>query len=64
MAKQIYLDNAATTPLDEKVFLAMKPYFSEKFGNASSLHTKVQEAKLALEESRRVIEKSINSKVE
>jgi len=60
--KTIYLDNAATTPVDEKVFLAMKPYFSEKFGNASSLHQKGQEAKMALEESREIIAKSINAK--
>ena len=32
----IYMDNHATTPLDERVFNAMKPYFFEHFGNASS----------------------------
>jgi len=60
--KTIYLDNAATTPVDERVFLAMKPYFSEKYGNASSLHQKGQEAKMALEESRETIAKSIGAK--
>lgn len=39
MAKHsVYLDHAAATPLDKEVFLAMKPYFSDKFGNPSSIH--------------------------
>ena len=57
--KQIYLDNAATTPVDERVVKAMLPYFSEKFGNASSQHLIGQEAKRALEESREIIAKAI-----
>ena len=60
--KTIYLDNAATTPVDERVLKAMMPYFNEKYGNASSLHQKGQEAKMALEESREVIAKSIGAK--
>ncbi|MDP3027506.1 MAG: aminotransferase class V-fold PLP-dependent enzyme, partial [Nanoarchaeota archaeon] len=60
--KTIYLDNAATTRVDEKVVEAMLPYFSEKYGNASSQHLVGQEAKRALEESRHVIAKSINAK--
>ncbi len=50
--KRIYLDYSATTPVDARVLQAMKPYFSKKFGNASSLHRFGQEAKKALEESR------------
>jgi len=50
--KKIYLDYAATTPVDSRVFKAMLPYFSEKFGNTMSLHGFGQEAKLALEKSR------------
>ena len=61
MAQQIYLDNAATTKVDEKVLDSMIPYFSEKFGNASSQHLIGQEAKRALEESRGVIAKSIGA---
>jgi len=60
--KTIYLDNAATTPVDKKVVETMLPYFSEKYGNASSQHLKGQEAKRALEEARHTIAKSINAK--
>ena len=50
--KKVYLDYAATTPTDPEVIAAMKPYFFDKFGNASSLHAYGQEAKKALEDSR------------
>jgi cysteine desulfurase len=60
--KLIYLDNAATTQVDDDVLKTMLPYFSEKFGNASSVHFKGQEAKQALEDSRRTIAKSIGAK--
>lgn len=62
MRKQIYLDNAATTKVDEKVVKVMSPYFSEKYGNASSQHSFGQESKNALEKSRKIIAKSINAK--
>jgi len=60
--KKIYLDNAATTAVDEKVVKAMLPYFSDKFGNASSQHLIGQEAKRGLEESREVIARAIGAK--
>jgi len=60
--KNIYFDNAATTKVDEKVVEAMLPYFSEKYGNASSQHFIGQEAKQALEKSRKTIAKAINGK--
>ncbi len=60
--KQIYLDNAATTKVDERVSLAMQLYFAEKYGNASSVHLLGQESKRALEQSRVVIAKSIGAK--
>ncbi len=60
--KQIYLDNAATTIVDEKVVKAMLPYFTEKYGNASSQHLIGQEAKRGLEENRHIIAKSIGAK--
>jgi len=52
---RIYLDYAATTPVDPKVTKAMLPYFSEKFGNTMSLHSFGQEVKQVLEESREVV---------
>lgn len=53
--KNIYLDYAATTPVDVRVRQAMMPYFSQKFGNAMSLHHFGVDARTALEESRRTI---------
>ncbi|MFH1225074.1 MAG: cysteine desulfurase NifS [Candidatus Diapherotrites archaeon] len=50
--KRIYMDNAATTRMDARVLHAMLPYFSEKFGNASSLHASGREAAEALEQAR------------
>jgi len=58
---QIYLDNAATTAVDKKVVNAMIPYYSEKYGNASSQHLIGQEAKRGLEESRDIIAKAIGA---
>jgi len=48
----VYLDHAGTTALDFKVLEAMIPYFTERFGNPSSLHTVGQEARYALDEAR------------
>ena len=53
--KTIYLDHAATTPVRQEVLDAMVPYFSEIFGNASSIHMVGQRAKKALENARAVI---------
>ena len=60
--KKIYLDYAATAPVDPRVVKAMLPYFSEKFGNTMSLHSFGQEAKEALEESREVVANLIRAK--
>lgn len=62
MKNEIYLDNAATTKTDEKVVKVMKEYLSEKYGNASSLHSKGKEAKRGLEEARDRIAKKIKAK--
>jgi len=60
--KTIYLDYAATTPVDPRVVKAMMPYFNERFGNTMSLHGFGQKAKLALEESREMVAGLINAK--
>jgi len=58
---RIYLDHAATTPLDERVFHVMQPYFVETFGNASSIHWHGQKAKAALEDSRARLARAIGA---
>ena len=63
-SRRIYLDSASTTPLRDGVFEAMKPYFSEKFGNASSLHSYGREATEALEESRNILACKLGAKPE
>jgi cysteine desulfurase len=60
--RKVYLDYAATTPVDQRVFEAMKPYFTEKFGNASSIHKFGQETRSALDESRDTIAKLLGAK--
>ncbi len=60
--KRVYLDHTATTPLDPSVLEAMKPYFAEKFGNASSIHAYGQEAKAALDESRDQIARTLGAR--
>ena len=62
MKKIIYLDNAATTKVDDEVLKTMLPYFTEHYGNASSVHFVGQKAKEALENSRKIIAKSIGAK--
>jgi len=60
--KRRYLDYAATTPVKKEVLEAMMPYFSEVYGNASSLHTFGQIAKEKLIESREVVASTIGAK--
>ncbi|MBM4462134.1 MAG: cysteine desulfurase NifS [Chloroflexi bacterium] len=62
--KKIYLDYAATTPTHPKVVKAMLPYFSDAFGNPSSIHSLGQETKAALEEARGKVAHLIGSRSE
>src|SRR6266498_4231217 len=50
--KRVYLDNSATTRVEDEVARAMLPYFTEVYGNASSTHQYGQQAKQAIEDSR------------
>ncbi|HYP53857.1 MAG TPA: cysteine desulfurase family protein [Pyrinomonadaceae bacterium] len=51
--RRVYMDNSATTPADPRVVEAMLPYFSERFGNPSSVHFFGQEARAAVDRARR-----------
>jgi cysteine desulfurase len=59
--KRIYMDYSAGKPVDPRVTDAMLPFFNSRFGNPSSVHTLGQEAKQALQNSREVVAKLINS---
>lgn len=61
MEKLIYLDNAATTATAKEVFEAMKPYFDEYYGNASSIYQFAGKATKAVNESRETIAKFIGA---
>jgi len=60
--QRVYLDHAATTPLDPEVFLAMKPYFSDEFGNPSSIHETGHRAYLALTRAREKVARALSSR--
>ncbi|MFY8184618.1 MAG: aminotransferase class V-fold PLP-dependent enzyme, partial [Bacteroidia bacterium] len=54
---KVYLDNAATTKLDNEVFEAMLPYLKEEFGNPSSIHAFGRRTRSAIETSRKTVAK-------
>jgi cysteine desulfurase len=58
--RRVYLDNNATSPLLPEVFEAMRPYFLEKFGNASSIHQQGQQARAAVEQAREQVADLLN----
>lgn len=62
MIEQIYLDYAATTPVDERVLAVMLPYFSTVYGNPSSVHRYGQQAEDALEEARVTVARCLNAR--
>ena len=59
--RKVYMDHAATTPVDSEVVEAMLPYFTEIYGNASSLHSFGREAHNAMEEARSRVAGLINA---
>jgi cysteine desulfurase len=59
--RKVYLDNSATTRVDDEVVRAMLPYFTEVYGNASSIHQWGQRAKQAIEEARAQVARLINA---
>lgn len=61
MLKENYFDNAATTPVDDRVVAAMLPYFSERWGNANSLHEAGLEAAAAVERARASVARLIGA---
>ncbi len=60
--RKIYLDNAATTPMDKRVIEKMLPYLNEYYGNPSSIHSFGRKARVAVEEAREIIAEFINCK--
>jgi cysteine desulfurase len=57
---RVYLDNAATTPLDPEVFEAMKPFMLEDFGNPSSTHAHGRKVRAAIESARKKVAELLN----
>lgn len=59
---RVYADHGATTPVDPRVVQAMLPYFSETFGNASSIHAWGQEAREAVDRAREILAVAVGAK--
>ncbi len=59
--KSIYMDHSATTPVDPEVFNAMIPYYTDIFGNASSVHSQGQKAARAVEQAREQVAQLIGA---
>ena len=60
--RRVYFDNNATTPVLPEVFEAMRPYFAEQFGNASSIHHHGQETRAAVERAREQVATLVGAK--
>ncbi|MBP1761470.1 MAG: Cysteine desulfurase [Firmicutes bacterium] len=61
MTRPIYMDHSATTPVDPEVFNEMIPYFTDRFGNASSIHLYGQDARRAIDKARAQVAHLINA---
>jgi cysteine desulfurase len=64
MSAPIYLDHAATTPVRDEVFEAMRPFFGPRFGNPSSTHRWGREARVALDEARERVARALGANVD
>ena len=62
MSKYIYMDNAATTPIKREVLEAMMPYFTDKYGNPSSIYSIGGQSRNAIERAREKVSKVFNAK--
>ncbi|RJR31042.1 cysteine desulfurase [Candidatus Parcubacteria bacterium] len=58
--RKIYFDHSATTPVDNRVWLKMKPFYLKNYGNAGSIHSFGQQALKAVEESRKTVADFLN----
>jgi len=61
MSKYIYMDNAATTPVKEEVLKEMMPYFTEKYGNPSSVYSLASKSKVVVENAREQVANAIGA---
>ena len=61
MSRFVYADNAATTPMSESVYNAMKPWLTEFYGNPSSLYRIGNEARRAMQDARAKVAKALNA---
>ncbi len=61
LMERIYLDNAATTSLDPQVLEAMMPYLTTNFGNPSSIYSYGRESRMAIENARKSVAKTLNA---
>lgn len=59
--RRVYLDYAATTPIDERVLETMLPYYRDNFGNPSSIHTFGQETRKAITEARQIVARELGA---
>ncbi|HLB66027.1 MAG TPA: cysteine desulfurase family protein [Candidatus Saccharimonadales bacterium] len=62
MSKKVYLDYAAATPLDPKVLMAMKPYFTEEFYNPSAIYLSAKKVKKDIEQARAGVAKILGTR--
>jgi len=62
--KRVYLDYAATSPVKDEVLKEMLPYFSDVFGNPSSVYSYARESKKAIDKARDIVKRFILQEVD